>query len=43
VSEGALAQRDLARTIRRLRRDINVAADAIRETYDELRPEAGEA
>lgn len=36
AAEGAEAQADVAAEVRSLRREVNVAADAMRETYDEL-------
>jgi hypothetical protein len=36
AAEEAVAQRDVASDVRSLRRDVNVIADALRETYDEL-------
>jgi CRISPR/Cas system CSM-associated protein Csm2 small subunit len=36
AAEEAAVQRDAAAEVRALRRSINVTADAIRETYDEL-------
>jgi hypothetical protein len=36
ATEAAAAQADVAAEVRGLRREVNVAADAMRETYDEL-------
>jgi predicted nucleic acid-binding Zn-ribbon protein len=36
AAEGTEAQADVAAEVRGLRREVNVAADAMRETYDEL-------
>ena len=36
AAEEAAAQRDVAADMRRLRREVNVTADAMRETYDEV-------